>query len=201
MPPLPALEPQPLPLALLKSATQLANLKANKALSQFLVDRTLGTTVFGTDPYQDEIHWFLSKRAHDTVNRWLMNSRWSGLEPVSPSRTGYVSITRERIEHIVAHRRNQMVGSNAVQELLCQLLVEVGASLSPNQSSGNRDSGYDKQLVMFRAGYKSKLKEVSGESPSIILSYITEPMPHLKIETGFWIRGSKAAALQGCTLK
>lgn len=185
----------------LNTATYLSNLKANSALKLFLSDRALGVSVFGSDSYADEIHWFLSKGAHATINRWLINSRWSGLEPVSPQRTGYVSITRERLEHIVAHRLNQNVGGNAVEELLHQLFVEGGASLSPNQSTGPRESGYDRQLVMFRASYKSKLPAVSGQSPSVILSYTTEPIPHLKIETGYWIRGSKATALQKAPLR
>jgi hypothetical protein len=166
-----------------------------------VVERVLGNSVFGKDSDQDEIHWFLSKGAHAAANRWLMNARSTVLEPVSPLKTGYVSITRERIEHIVVQRKKQMVGNNAVQELLCQLLVEGGASLSPNQSMGTKNSGYEKQLAMFRANYKSKIKEVSGQSPSIILSYTTEPRPHLKIETGYWMEANKAARLQASTLK
>ena len=184
----------------LKTATILASFKVNRALKQFFSDRVAGSLVFGSVSKEDEVQWFLSKRAHEIINRWLMNNRLSVLVEVSPQKTGYVSVTRERIEHILAHRLNQKVGSPAVEELLHQLFVEGGASYAQNQSMGSREGGYDHQLVMFRASYKSKNPAVSGESPSVILSYRTVPRPHLAIETGYWIRGSKATALQKAPL-
>jgi hypothetical protein len=130
-----------------------------------------------------------------------MNSRRSILGEVSPLKTGYVSITRERIEHTRSHRQNQNVTPNSVADLFVQLFVSGGAAFAQNQSTGQRHGGYEAQLVMFRDAYKSKSTDVSGQSPSVILSYKTEPQPHLAIETGYWIRAAKAAALRDGVLK
>ena len=182
-------------------SAKFANLKANRALQTYLEDRARGSSFFGSDSFADSIGWFMSKRANDAVNQWLMNARLSNLAGVSPSQTGYVSITRERIDHIRSHRQNQTVGIDSVVDLFNQLFVEGGAAFAQNDSTGQRKSGYEHQVIMFRAGYKSKQKDVSGQSPAVVLSYKTEPLPHLAIETGYWMRADKADALKNGALK
>jgi hypothetical protein len=181
--------------AALKAAILIGPLQSKSGLKRFIDSRVLHPDELKWATEDDSVLWFLSKRAHAVVNRWLLNSRLSVLAELSPLYTGCILITRERIEHIREHRENQTVGHQAVAELLSQLFVDGAPSFAWNQSSGPRAGGYDHQLVMFVDTYKSKTKEVSGQAPSAIVSFQGTPVPHLKIETAYWVRSSKAKAL------
>ena len=146
---------------------------------------------------EDLIAWFLPKRTDAALNRWLQASKLSVLTPLSPQGTGCLTITRERIDHVRERRDNQHVGIQAVQELFQALFVAGGAALAPNQSSGERQGGYDRQLMMFRDSYKSRSKEVAGQSPAAVLGLdVDGTLVTLRIETAYWMHSRKAEALR-----
>ena len=50
--------------------------------------------------------------------------------------------------------------------------------------------------MMFMDAYKAKHPDVSGQSPAAVLLFHGHPFPHLRIETAYWIRATKAKALR-----
>ena len=180
----------------LKTAFVIGPLQSKRGLDEFFESRVLREDVLDWPYDKDIVLWFLSKRANAAINRWLQNSKLSVLAGLSPLLTGSVLVSRERIDHIREHRDNQAVGTLAVVELLRQLFVEGAPTFCANKSTGDRKQGYDQQLVMFNSTYKSKNKEVSGQFPAAILSFSAEPVPHLKIETAYWMHSRKAETLR-----
>lgn len=145
----------------------------------------------------DELVVFFSKRANDLVNKWLQNSRLVVLSPLSPNQTGVIVIPRERVEHIYASRSGKdKLGHTEILEILVQLFALGSPKFAPNPSPGHVH-----QLTMFDAGYKSKNQLVAGESPCAILQFHTEPFSHFRLETAYWMRPAKVAALTSSALK
>ena len=153
--------------------------------------------VNGTQPMMassEEFFWFFSKRAHSNISEWLMNKRLAALEAVSPTGTGCVVISRERVEHVRDSRTiKDSVACAGVVELLGQLFAHGHPKFSPNP-------GYPNQLLMFDATYKAKDPAAKAESPAAALQFKGEPFAHFRLETTYWMKPAKASSLEQAAL-
>lgn len=166
------------------------------ALKEFLDDRINGGQGLGGAALDDYVLWTLTNKMHHKIVNYLQKGGLT-LSGISPLGTGVVLISRERIDHAVQHRQfKDQVGTAAMLELFVQLFVEDGTAIAPNQSGGAGKGAYANQFVLFRDTYKSKTKEVSGQSPAAVLSLQTTGHAVLKIETAYWIPEHKAKALR-----
>ncbi|MGC4395629.1 hypothetical protein [Hydrogenophaga crocea] len=139
--------------------------------------------------HQEEVSWFLSKRAHALISEWLMNKKLAALELVSPAGTGCVVISRSRVEHVRDSRTSKdSVADAGVVELLGQLFVYGHPKYAPNP-------GYPNQLLMFDATYKAGDPAAKGESPVAALRFEGAPMAHFRLETAYWMKPAKAQLL------
>lgn len=143
----------------------------------------------------DQIAWFLSKRANALINAWLMNKRLAMLKPVSPNKTGCIIIKRDAIEHVVDSRTvKDSVTLVGVTELLEQIFVSGNPKFSPN-------TNYPNQLYIFDATYKAKNGAAAGESPAAAISFQGTPFVHFQLETAYWMRPKKIQQLESNALK
>ena len=150
---------------------------------------------------QDELAWFLSKRANVLINFWLTSRKLAALEPKSPAATGCIVVSRAAVEHCRDHRALEGVSQPAVTELLSQLFVHGSPNYAPNTSKGEHGNGYRNQLVMFDATYKSLDPTAMGETPAGILQHEGAPFVHLKLVTAYWTKPGSASKLRAEMLK
>jgi hypothetical protein len=184
------------PSAALKALKLPCQLACKAALREFLDDRINGGRGLGGVATDDYIMWSLTTKMHHKIVGYLQKSGLT-LSALSPTETGVVLINRQRIDHVIQERQfKDQVGTGAVLELFQQLFVEDGAAVALNQSGGAGKGAYSNQFVLFRDTYKSKTKEVSGQSPAAVLSLQTTGHAVLTIETAYWIQEHKAKALR-----
>jgi len=139
---------------------------------------------------QDEFTWFISKRANFLINAWLINSKFSALEPLSPTGTGHIVILRERVEHVLDSRTNKdSVAPNGVIELLGRLFAHGSPKYAPSIT-------YSGQLLMFDPTYKANDPAAKGEAPVAVLQFEGAPYAHLRLQTAYWAKPAKTKALE-----
>lgn len=137
----------------------------------------------------EEVFVFLSKKAHERINKWLMNKHLAVLDPVSPTGTGAIVIPRSSVEHVkVGRTTKDSVTTPGVVELLGHLFAHGHPKFATNP-------GYPNQLVMLDDSYKAVELAARGESPVAALSYQLTPMPYLRLETAYWARPAKIQTL------
>jgi hypothetical protein len=154
-----------------------------------------GSAIQLNGAHVEELIWFISKKAHELINTWLMNNHLSALTPLSPTNTGLILISRVRVEHVRDSRTNKdSISLAGTAELLEQLFASGNPKYAPNPRHVN-------QLLMFDETYKAHDPAASGESPCAALSFAGEPMPHLKLETAYWMKPAKLAALSKTALR
>ncbi|RZS47506.1 hypothetical protein [Sphaerotilus mobilis] len=170
------------------------------AMAQMLTEWVTGAAPC-LGPDQDELSWFLSKRANALINFWLTSKKLAALEPRSPAGTGCVIVSRAAVEHCRDHRALQGVSQPAVTELLTQLFVHGSPNYAPNTSKGEHGKGYQNQLVMFDATYKALEPSAMGETPAGILQHTGAPYVHLKLVTAYWTKPGSVSKLRADMLK
>ena len=153
----------------------------------------------------DEFLWFLSKRASTAIDKWLADKKLAVLTPVSPARTGCILVSRVAVEHCRDHRAAEGVSQAAAIELLTQLFAKGSPAYAPNTSKGSDGHGYNGQLVMFDATYKSVDPTSLGERAAGILQHEVDvslgaPLVRLKLVTGYWTKPKSAADLERLSL-
>lgn len=166
-------------------------LSAQAGFKTSLVER-LRDWVDGTSPpltTQEEVLVFLSKKAHERINKWLMNKRLAVLEPLSPTRTGVIVVSRSGVAHV---RNGRTIKDGVTVPGVVELLGQLFAYGSPKFAN---NPAYPGQLVMLDETYKAAEPAARGESPVAALSYQPNPMPHLRLETAYWARPAKIQTL------
>lgn len=169
-------------------------------MTQLLTDWVAGATP-QLGPNNDELTWFLSKRATVVIDKWLVAKKFAALEPVSPTGTGCIVISREAVEHCRDHRAADGVGHAGVIELLDRLFVTGNPAYAPNISKGMYGGGYVNQLAMFDDAYKALDPAAMGETPVGILELVGAPFVHLKLVTAYWTKPGSATKLRNDVLK
>lgn len=183
------------PSALLKAAFLAGQNMVKMSMVECLQDWVNGsqTPLIGPDP--EEITWFISKRAHALIDEWLMNKKLAVLAPLSPTGTGCVVISRDRVEHVRDSRTTKdSVTLLGVVELLGRLFAHGSPKYAPNP-------GYPNQLLMFDTTYKAVDQAAHGESPVAALQFCLAPVAHFRLETAYWMKPAKAKALDTGALK
>lgn len=146
-------------------------------------------------PNPEEFCWFVSKRANNLIGGWLMSKRMAALEPVSPTSTGCIVVSRERVEHVYDSRTTKdNVAQAGVVELLGQLLVFGHPKYAPNP-------GYPMQLLMFDPAYKAIDPAAKGESPVAAVEFCGDHPVCLRLATAYWAKPAKIRALELTALK
>jgi len=177
-----------------------ANLAVRVQTAQHLMGWISGTLP-QLAPDQDQLTWFLSKRASVVIDTWFASKKFAVLEPVSPALTGCIVISRGAVEHCRDHRALEGVGQPAVFELLDRLFVTGTPAYAPNTSRGQLGTGYPNQLAMFDATYKALDPTAMGETPVGILQHVGAPFVHLKLVTAYWTKPASATLLRNGVLK
>lgn len=182
------------------AATAAANPAVRAGITKLLVE-WVEDTVAQLGPDQDQLTWFLSRRANVVIGKWLTSKKFAVLEPVSPTQTGCIVISRAAVEHCRDHRALEGVGQTGVIELLDRLFVTGSPAYAPNTSKGQSGTGYPNQLAMFDDTYTALDSTAKGETPVAILQHVGAPFVHLKLVTAYWTKPASATALRNSVLK
>jgi len=148
-----------------------------------------------TPDHSDEFSWFLSKKSQILINEWLASKRLAALEPRSPTGTGLIVISRERVDHVYDSRTNKdAVSPVGVVELLGQLFANGSPKYAENPT-------YPNQLLMFDPSYKAVDAAAQGEAPCAALQFDGSSGAHLRLVTAYWMKPKKTNSLNSRALK
>lgn len=142
------------------------------------------------------VPWFISVKANKRIDAWLMSKHLAALTPISPTKTGCIVITRERVEHVYNSRTTKdKVAQAGVIELLGRLFVSGNPKYAPHPSPK-----YSRQLLMFDPAYKASDPAAKGESPVAALELCSDLPVRFRLETAYWAKPAKVGALDKTAL-
>lgn len=153
------------------------------------------------DDDNESFYWFFSKRSNAAINRWLHTNKLHPLAAFSPKQTGVIIITKERFDHAADRREESGVKIDAVKEIFYQLFANGAPIFAQNMSSGGGFGGYEHQLIMVDANFKSLREGVKGQSPAAIIQYDGDPFPHFKLKTAYHAKNRKVEAARKNSLR